>query len=73
MSKLVLKYVDVLLVILAMIFLVFLAAYFLWGISDLAANLNKAINDVKSKEKSPSSIRFNFDEAEKLNLRNLTQ
>lgn len=72
MSKLILKYVDVLLVIVATTLLVFLVTYFIWEIGNLAANIGKVIG-VAGERGESSTTRFNFEEIEKLNLKNLPQ
>lgn len=70
MSKLILKYIDILLIILAIAILSFLVIYFVWEISSLAKNLSKAIANPGEKNGS-ISVRFDFDQLEKLNLKNL--
>lgn len=68
MNKLFKKHPDFVLISLTVIFLSVLIAYFFWGITALIVKLNAAVKPGNTNE---SALKFNLDEAARINLKGL--
>jgi hypothetical protein len=69
MKKILRDHPEIILVTLALVLLVFIISYFVWGIGDVVVS----VNDALKAPPPPSSIAFQLEDASQLDLRGLMQ